>query len=944
MTLHEAIVEVLKGKKIARAKDIAESINSLGLYHRKDGKPVPASQIHARIKNYPELFIRELGGLYELRENITEGSVDYQRLTSDLFNLFSKTKTAADGIVVIDLVLWIVYLKHLLALHKRFSKEKEGLPGEPPISILSALGAIDNNGIDGMGKRLLELSDLLMSKERISSRLGHFLTDQIMLIEDKVWHDAWAALKSYQFESNTLNAVLLQVEKLKNLYLKATIRTSPVASDYLANLISAVASNKKIHGQMLNAFTGLVPLAGNLSLGNDNILDFHTDLPQEAIFLELRNLFLGRPHNLIHSDFIEHASTNQASYDVVFGIIPVRSIVNLSDRPKFTTMFDEPKAAELIYVEAVCALLKESGIAFLVVPQSLLFGTSNAHYNLRSKLLGHDWLESVISLPEGTDMPNSGIRQSLLVINKDKAFPNRGKVHFISAIGQPGQSGKAASVSPYKVIELIENQPNDSFSRVVPIAEITERDKYNIAPDRFLYPIRRGLEDLKSGRKEICLLREVLTLLKGPIRPNDEMFPFVKISNLKNSDIDFELTTVELEDIEKSSQKGVYLNERLLLTAKVGENLKPTLFPGFGNSILVSPNIAAFKVDESKVRIEYLIQELNGDFFKNQFKSILTGAAQQTWRTEDFLNLSLQIPVIAEQDKIITEKLEVLRRLKQAEADKLAEKTGARDREYSILSSVRHSLAQQFSSIRNDVASLKYFLENVILKEETITWSSPISKKRSLEQLITRMNDSVLAAEDTFEKIKSLTELNRRKLKFEKTELISFIQKSVEGLNLPEADFELEVETLDLHGEYVSISTSIDESPVFKPVFVDIDRFLFDEFLRNLVENAMKHGKFESQKLFLTLIIDGDPQKDKNVSILCFDSGKGVGKEFSYDEFFEFGKKSGESSGSGIGGYILRQISTLHGGAIKPLEYLISNPNYSNFQLELTIPFNQGYD
>lgn len=57
LKLHEAIELVIKeaGKPLTFT-EIAKQINARNLYSRKDGAPVPASQISARIKNYPSWF------------------------------------------------------------------------------------------------------------------------------------------------------------------------------------------------------------------------------------------------------------------------------------------------------------------------------------------------------------------------------------------------------------------------------------------------------------------------------------------------------------------------------------------------------------------------------------------------------------------------------------------------------------------------------------------------------------------------------------------------------------------------------------------------------------------------------------------------------------------------------------------------------------------------
>ena len=57
LKLHEAIEMVIKeADRPLTFTEIARQINARNLYSRRDGAPVPASQISARIKNYPGWF------------------------------------------------------------------------------------------------------------------------------------------------------------------------------------------------------------------------------------------------------------------------------------------------------------------------------------------------------------------------------------------------------------------------------------------------------------------------------------------------------------------------------------------------------------------------------------------------------------------------------------------------------------------------------------------------------------------------------------------------------------------------------------------------------------------------------------------------------------------------------------------------------------------------
>jgi hypothetical protein len=61
LTLHVAMVEVLRQapERRLRATDLALEINRRGLYRMRDGRPVEAQQVHARVGHNPHLFIRE---------------------------------------------------------------------------------------------------------------------------------------------------------------------------------------------------------------------------------------------------------------------------------------------------------------------------------------------------------------------------------------------------------------------------------------------------------------------------------------------------------------------------------------------------------------------------------------------------------------------------------------------------------------------------------------------------------------------------------------------------------------------------------------------------------------------------------------------------------------------------------------------------------------------
>ncbi|HEY7208233.1 MAG TPA: hypothetical protein VH416_08320 [Gaiellaceae bacterium] len=61
LTLHAALAEVLRagGNDWLTARELADEVNGLGLYRKRDGSPVEANEVHARTKNYTDLFEKD---------------------------------------------------------------------------------------------------------------------------------------------------------------------------------------------------------------------------------------------------------------------------------------------------------------------------------------------------------------------------------------------------------------------------------------------------------------------------------------------------------------------------------------------------------------------------------------------------------------------------------------------------------------------------------------------------------------------------------------------------------------------------------------------------------------------------------------------------------------------------------------------------------------------
>ncbi|MGC2259594.1 MAG: N-6 DNA methylase [Candidatus Sulfotelmatobacter sp.] len=76
------------------------------------------------------------------------------------------------------------------------------------------------------------------------------------------------------------------------------------------------------------------------------------------------------------------------------------------------------KKTELLFLALFLRLLKPGGRAAVIVPDGVLFGSSNAHKSLRQMLIEDQKLDAVISLPSGVFKPYAGVSTAILLFTK----------------------------------------------------------------------------------------------------------------------------------------------------------------------------------------------------------------------------------------------------------------------------------------------------------------------------------------------------------------------------------------------------------------------------------------------------------------------------------------------------------------------------------------------
>ncbi|HXI13240.1 MAG TPA: class I SAM-dependent DNA methyltransferase [Thermoanaerobaculia bacterium] len=113
----------------------------------------------------------------------------------------------------------------------------------------------------------------------------------------------------------------------------------------------------------------------------------------------------------------DHAGEEE-KYTLVLANPPFAGSLDYENTAKDLQAIVKTKKTELLFLALFLRLLKPGGRAAVIVPEGVLFGSSNAHKMLRKILVEEQKLDGVISMPSGVFKPYAGVSTAILLFTK----------------------------------------------------------------------------------------------------------------------------------------------------------------------------------------------------------------------------------------------------------------------------------------------------------------------------------------------------------------------------------------------------------------------------------------------------------------------------------------------------------------------------------------------
>tara|TARA_R110000851_G_scaffold256188_1_gene408603 strand:+ start:11711 stop:14170 length:2460 start_codon:yes stop_codon:yes gene_type:complete len=623
--------------------------------------------------------------------------------------------------------------------------------------------------------------------------------------------------------------------------------------------------------------------------------------------LRLLAQYDGKNHQLVQADSINDWNPAEEKFDCIISSPPFY-VKNFKARSEVYGAINE---LDLYVLEKAVKDISDDGKTIILVHSAFFVRTGKTHDFLR-KTVENDLVEAIISFPTGV-LSNTGIPISILIINKDKK--EKGKICFVDA-------APYLKINRQEKILKREDLLTDYYSHKGNV-HIKYISNDSVALNDFNLSVGPYLIEVGKAKKLSNLLSPV-SIEFYATEEETNITKLVKVKDLKHDPLDYHLDLGQVMDRDKNDL-GFLLSESCLLLTTIGESIRPTYFKFSGESILLSSNILAFKIDESLVDIEYLIHELTSDYVHSQIKHYSLGPSIISKKL--LLLIKINVPGLNEQRAKVLGFKEAYVAQKEKELQLQKEILGLKHASSRDLKSVRHTLAQYLNALRSNVSGTYRYLKNHEGEQINLTAVYSKNQNQSLEDHLKSIQKTI----DAMSKImSSLETVNSEAEKQEILKLDDLIMESqLMFKDLDKFVFE------DLFIDHASFSG---DQGYLHP-FIKFTKEDFFQVFSNIISNAVTHGfKDESiRKYTVTTAIINNPSRNEVIMELA-NNGSPMAKDFTYENLITKGDKTTSSEGSGVGGSDIFSLLSKHNsrlelisdpGAEFPVKYVIHFPVYS---------------
>ena len=328
------------------------------------------------------------------------------------------------------------------------------------------------------------------------------------------------------------------------------------------------------------------------------------------------------------------------------------------------------KRSEVLFVDYIAEHLNPTGRAAIIVPEGIVFQSANAYKELRKYLVDDGLLYAVISLPAGVFNPYSGVKTSILLI--DKSFARlKDEILFVKLnndgfdLGAQRREIEGSEIP--EIIRIVQKyhadlEPQTADDEILQHPLVTIASKEQISKqDYILVGERYSSNSIPEGKyKVVSLGDKSLFQVESGGTPSSDIpeywdgnIRWATLVDLPAANLITELKdterTISPLGLEKSSAKLLPAGTVLVSTrATIGRvaiaEYETATNQGFKNIIVL---------DDSNISNRFVAYMMTA--LTDRMVSLASGGTFKEISKSNFLTLSIPLPPLTIQEQIVSE-------------------------------------------------------------------------------------------------------------------------------------------------------------------------------------------------------------------------------------------------------------------------------------------------
>jgi type I restriction enzyme M protein len=391
------------------------------------------------------------------------------------------------------------------------------------------------------------------------------------------------------------------------------------------------------------------------------------DISPDMVRLSLVNLYLhgfADPHIYEYDTLASQDRWNDYA-DVILANPPFMSPKGgIMPHKRFSV---QSKRSEVLFVDYMAEHLTPQGRAGIIVPEGIIFQSQTAYKQLR-KMLVEDYLVAVVSLPAGVFQPYSGVKTSILILDKSLAKKSETIAFFKIENDGFGLGAQRREIEKNdlpqvraEIGEYLRRLRADEsvydfqpmLGLIVEKAKVAENGDFNLSVERYRE------SDVRSSEYPHVRLGEVCDINPEASNPAElypgSFFNYIDISCVENeSGKLLGANNVPTDEAPSRARRSVKKDDVLISTVR--PNLKAfTILKEVPERAIASTGFAVLRAKTERLLPGFLICMLRHKKAVDQMIGMMGKGAYPSINQSDVESVQIPLPPLDVQKEIVAE-------------------------------------------------------------------------------------------------------------------------------------------------------------------------------------------------------------------------------------------------------------------------------------------------